>query len=399
MNRKLLAKMPSTPSVGTLAQKHLPALEALRGLAALFVTSFHAVGWLYADKLRTGGIDFSGYPYLFFTREGAVGVDVFFLLSGFIMIYTTSYAHKIGAMKFLLKRMARILPLYWFCLTAYWILITPATPSIEVVRAAFLFPSSNSSPPFFGYSILNVAWTLTYELLFYGFFAFALLLPSRRLPRGISIALILLASVVGLQLWLGGYVTLSPYDSPMSDGDNPERALIGMMANPLFIYFAIGALLGEGYLILKSHPAELTRHTRLLRLSAAALALISPLIYFKLPAKHGLFGVGASAITIFITFIISDLIGNPIRWKAIAKIGKWSYSIYLVHPIVGAFISLKFPGFWQTGLTIGAYLIFMAITIAIAALLHTHLERPVMDWARDRLKSTGRMGGSTPIPS
>ncbi len=381
--------MPSTPSSAAVVQKYLPALEALRGLAALFVASFHAVGWLYADQLSAGGVDVHGYPYMFFIRTGALGVEMFFLLSGFIMIYTTSYVHKVGPREFLLRRMARILPLYWFCLTAYWVLITPTTPSIEVVKAAFLLPVSNSAPPFFGYSILNVAWTLTYELLFYGFFAFALLFPSRRMPRGISICLLLTASVFGLQWWLGGYVTLSPYDSPLLDGDSVGTALIGMLANPLFIHFAIGALLGEGYMILRTHPAKLAQYTRVLRLSATALAIISPLIYFGLPAQHGIFGVGASAITIFLTFTIADLLGNPIRWRATDSIGKWSYGIYLVHPIVGAFMVFKFPSFWQTDPAIGAYLVFVGITIAIASLLHAGLERPVMDWARDQF--TGDM--------
>lgn len=360
------------------SRKYLPALEALRGLAALLVASLHFAGLLYGEQVRDGTFDTEGFTFLFLTRAGPFGVEVFFFLSGFIMVYTTDSA-KGAAAGFLLRRILRIMPLYWLCLAAYWVLITPASPPVEILKSAFLLPKVNSGPPFFGYSTLPVAWSLTYEMLFYAVFALAIRLSSRLLPVGMIVTLLLLSSVIGLQLWMGGSVTLVPSASPLLAGQGELQAIIGVLANPLFVHFVIGTLAGEMYKALGSHPDKVIGSRNALRAAIAILLIATPILYFAMPNRHGLLGIGASAFSMFVAFALTDLLGEPIKLRVAVWMGQWSYGIYLIHPIVFESIS---PGYWRTGSPVSSFLTYLAVTIALASLAHALVERPFINLAR-----------------
>lgn len=363
------------------SRKYLPALEGLRGLAALLVAAFHFAGLLYGERVRDGSFDTEGFTFLFLTRAGPFGVEVFFFLSGFIMVYT-SYSGKGAASGFLFRRILRVMPLYWLCLAAYWGLITPASPPIEILKSAFLLPTVNAGPPFFGYSTLPVAWPLSYEMLFYAVFALAIRLSSPRLTIGMIVTLMLLSAVFGLQLWIGGYLTLIPSGSPILAGQGEWRALTGMLANPLFLHFVIGVLVGEAFMALSADPEKLRGNRSALRAAIAILLVATPLLYFALPNHHGLLGVGASALAMFVAFALTDLLGEPITVRATVWMGQWSYGVYLLHPIVGFFTEAIAPGYWRTGSPIGSFFIFISITFLLAALLHAWEERPFIDLAR-----------------
>jgi exopolysaccharide production protein ExoZ len=133
-------------------------LQLLRGIAAIAVIIFHGFG--------SSGIFILGKH----------GVDLFFVLSGFIILYI-HYADigvKKAVLPFLKKRLTRIFPIYWLITLAYIVLVTIFSQSISfdyVIHSLLLLPQENDP-------IIGAAWTLEFEVLFY--LIFCLLMFSRK---------------------------------------------------------------------------------------------------------------------------------------------------------------------------------------------------------------------------
>lgn len=138
------------------------SLQILRGIAALLVVFYHARlvfdiphdSWFYA---------LSGIGY--------AGVNLFFIISGFIMCYTTD--RRTGPLKFMGRRLVRIAPLYWLILLFHAGFHSLTDP--QTYLSMLFIPLSVQSPPFLGFAAWTVGWTLNYEMFFYPVFALSLL--------------------------------------------------------------------------------------------------------------------------------------------------------------------------------------------------------------------------------
>jgi exopolysaccharide production protein ExoZ len=163
-------------------------LQNLRALAALSVVVAHLES---AHVLGAHLIT----PYL---RYGAVGVDIFFVISGFITIYASRglFGSDQGPHAFLGRRIARIVPIYWLMTVAH---ITTMFafgygPLIELDRVvcSFLFlPFAYGGLP-----INGVGWTLNFEMFFYVVFA-GTLIAKRRIAVATIAAIFTLLAVAG----------------------------------------------------------------------------------------------------------------------------------------------------------------------------------------------------------
>ncbi|MEF8755275.1 MAG: acyltransferase [Accumulibacter sp.] len=171
-------------------QARLHSLQALRGVAALLVMLYHT-GTLYA--VHTGEVLWQNV-----FRAGFAGVDVFFVLSG--VVICSAHAGDIGrperALRFAIRRAFRLLPVYWLVVAMKVLKDGASVPLATLVGAILLLPVPK---PY-----ITVAWTLSYEILFYTLFLVCILLPWGRYA-----ALPLLALVVLPLLPLTG-----PADSP-----------------------------------------------------------------------------------------------------------------------------------------------------------------------------------------
>ena len=172
-----------------MPERQVENLQILRAFAALNVVVFHAIG-----SSNNYGFEAVVFPVL--GQWGTSGVDVFFVLSGFIMVYT-QLGRKRSPLSFILGRIYRIVPLYWL-LTIFYVLLLLLFPSLfreaefDWGRTlASLFFVNNIA--FETHPIVGVGWTLEYEMLFYLIFAAALILSSNRmvLPFSMSALLIL----------------------------------------------------------------------------------------------------------------------------------------------------------------------------------------------------------------
>nr|WP_243466002.1 acyltransferase [Sodalis glossinidius] len=148
----------------------LKTIQALRGIAAMSVLFFH-----YRFYLR--GNDASGYSlWDILFGWGIIGVDVFFVISGFIMVYTTHYYSDgwHSSTRFLLNRAARVIPLYYFCLLVAFLLggamsTFHYTEKIKNLFSALTFTvyKTNITPHYIDDDeMYNIRWTLNYEIYF-----------------------------------------------------------------------------------------------------------------------------------------------------------------------------------------------------------------------------------------
>lgn len=197
-------------------------IQYLRGVAALMVVWHHARGQL------------PGLSLLLPNGFGAHGVDLFFAISGFIMVLTTE-GKATTPWQFFKRRVVRVVPLYWlvtFTLVALILvapnLLTTVKPTPDTTLMSLLFiPHLSAGNPGMAWPILVPGWTLNYEMFFYALFALSLFAP-----KSLLLLLSMLSALVGFG-WL-----LGPFEEPM----------LKTYTSPLLLEFAGGAILGRAWI-------------------------------------------------------------------------------------------------------------------------------------------------------
>ena len=225
--------MSSTEDAGPLAPPReggfLPSLQILRFAAASMVLAHHLLLEIATPRLAMPVSDPIGF-------EWSIGVDIFFMVSGFIMCFLTwgHFGEKGYWAEFLRRRFVRVVPLYWLftSLMLALIVLAPQVISHSDVSAGRIVSSYLFYPwPRAGgdvYPILGLGWTLNYEMLFYLAYAAALLFPRRLGLCGIT-ARFLLATTFG-RFAPAGWVALR------------------FWTDPIILEFLLGVLLGWAYL-------------------------------------------------------------------------------------------------------------------------------------------------------
>ncbi|MGB3455308.1 MAG: acyltransferase, partial [Litorimonas sp.] len=203
----------------------LDTVQALRGVAATLVVIVHAVEiW----REMTGADLYPG-PW----DRGWAGVDLFFVISGFIMVWICGNPNRPRRrpVRFLADRMTRIYPLWWlYCgVMAGYFLVSygqPSAPGSEMPGgAAAHFALSMALWPTGQLPVLGVGWTLTFELAFYAVFALMLLVRPKFWPP----ILALWAAAIALS-WPEAATAALP------------GSWLGVVLNPLSLQFILGAL-------------------------------------------------------------------------------------------------------------------------------------------------------------
>lgn len=159
-----------------MQKTELVGIQYLRGFCAIAVVADHASAMAsfkkyFGEKLLDGTLE-----------HGALGVDIFFVISGFIIsiisLSENSLNPEIGVKEFFWKRFARIVPTMWVAILSYAILRHMGSSTVsdpwEYFRAFFLIPWGEVDP--------NQIWTLRHEAIFYGLFAISFLGRSTLRP-------------------------------------------------------------------------------------------------------------------------------------------------------------------------------------------------------------------------
>jgi len=276
-------------------------IQYLRAIAASLVVCHHA----FAPPAVN-----SYYRHSF----GEFGVDLFFVISGYIM-WTTTVRGRRGPVPFWAARIVRIVPLYWVYTTLFLLvaifapqaLFTEAGLDAVFVLKSYLFVPA-LHPTYGGIApVYTLGWTLNYEMFFYLVFGFSLVLARPALRFGLFAGLFVLLVLAG---WMTG----------------PRGAILSTYTNPILLEFLAGvALAALGPRLMRSAAG-----VGLAALLVAAAWLVFVVLSEAPPGRLVAFGLPAAVI------VAGALMLEPIarlRTSRLALLlGDASYSIYLAHP-------------------------------------------------------------------
>jgi len=331
-------------------------VQYLRAAAALVVMLFH----VSVLSQETWGLDPRRVDYV-----GAAGVDLFFVISGFIMAMIVDRPGRFDGRDFWVRRVARVAPAYWI-ITCFVFVLAVAAPSlfnsttadIAALVASLLFlavdTGNGSTVP-----LLVVGWTLNYEVLFYAIVAVtAGLFADRRL---------LGASAVIIALVLAGIVF------------NPANPSLNFYTNTILLEFVFGILVFRTWS--RTGSAGLSfAPVAVFALGALLLVLQweRPLVdwrafYWGVPAAAVLYG-GLGTLTF--------------RSAWLARLGDWSYALYLTHLFVITFyIKHVIPSDAMIELPWPVHYLIMTVAVfATAGIYNRFVERPLSRWVLDKLR-------------
>jgi peptidoglycan/LPS O-acetylase OafA/YrhL len=335
------------------------SIQVLRGFAAFLVVLNH----IWGISVRSTSEASLG-RLLQVEDIGGFGVDIFFCISGFIMVWTLKRGvdHAELSRRFLVARMKRIYPIYavWLALflSAVFAVNTAgfgfqsevfrgATPG-ELIRNFLLLPALPGNP---NGMFLPQAWTLVYEMYFYVVFA-ACLLAGRK-----YISYTLTAGI-------GGLLLLSHlFGHP--DRDNWTN-IAYMIGDPLVLNFLFGAFLA---LLYKRRPLVVTH-------KPAALCAMAVLVVVALYALEGprLLVLGLPALAILALTAGYEVERNPVN-DALVYVGEASYSIYIVHIFV-YFLTGKIAKVAPLPVDVTGILMSL-VAVGFGCLSYSLLERPL----------------------
>ena len=330
-------------------------IQVLRGLAALLVVFVHL-----QDLAQLGG----ARPDIFLW--GNTGVDLFFVISGLIMVQTTS-RRPTGPLGFLRNRLVRVAPLYWLVTLAVFVLAmvapgllqhTDADPLL-LLKSLLFVPYARADGTF--RPIVFLGWTLNYEMAFYVLFALGLTLPSRILRRGLPI--VFLAAVVA-----AGAIF------------RPADALAQFYTAPIVLEFAGGMILGAGLLRWVED-----RRKGQVALAAAAIALAAMLCGPSLaPNVDRAVIAGIPAMIIVGGCLIAERAGFVLRLPFLQTVGNASYSIYLTHFFVTSLVTKLAARFHLDAPAplAAAMLAALVLVIAVGIATHVWIELPLTRFFR-----------------
>jgi peptidoglycan/LPS O-acetylase OafA/YrhL len=358
MNISLKANQTDSPP------KELQGIQHLRGIAAVLVVFSHIDGMFRFPKY------FNNNTFPGWLDSGAVGVHLFFVISGFIIPYVSlknqSLEPKTTYSSFLRRRFARIIPFMWTCIVGYAVLKMfgrGTLPGIAYLRALTLFPVGEVEP--------NVIWTLRHEFLFYSVFCLTILYSVK--PRWAGLAVWFLSPF----LW---FLLISSI--PNVSVDSFVYELCNFLFSKFNILFGVGFVIGvlnmKGYLSTK----WITRHGFLVSLlSAIPLVIAAHIIGLEADRnsfwEFSIFGLLA-ALSLIIGISLENAKTISIVDKVGLKLGDASYSIYLTHSaIVSAIL-----GIWsrlQPSAPFALVLIGGSILVCLGGvLIHEFVEKPII---------------------
>jgi exopolysaccharide production protein ExoZ len=292
---------PDEKSRGTVI-----SIQFLRFIAAALVVFDHAIGGI--NQHFPGSVSNALLENAFF---GASGVHIFFVISGFVMVYTSFYNKDPNAFSpaaFLSRRAIRIYPIYILCCALYIyfdhsFLHAPLLPVVELVRSILLVPGDSAK-------IIGPGWTLAFEVYFYFCFSIAMILG---LKRGMWALTFFFLASLALRLFVDTSVQY-----------------IHILTNPLLLEFLLGAWLGYA-IVSKIHIGKVGA----LVLVALAIVWFMSGILFGLKRLPAVLMWGGPSAMLVAGAVFAE--GNrqiPSLIRKLSFLGDSSYSLYLMHVLL-----------------------------------------------------------------
>jgi peptidoglycan/LPS O-acetylase OafA/YrhL len=298
--------------------------------------------------------------------SGSSGVDIFFVISGFIMAYTTKVGGYLDWLKFISRRFIRIVPLYWIATTLKVLLVFAFIDQTHYTKidSSHIFASF----AFISYYVMGkldlpvvpAGWTLNYEMFYYLVFTTALFLKCRPL---------IFCSIIFLLLVLCGKLLVT------SGG-------ISFYSNPLIIEFVFGMMLAK---ILTREPARFDLYVGVLLIITGI-----GIIFFVAPSDWVLHnrwlvwgGAGAALVS---GLVLIENKGFSFFQKWAIRLGDSSYSLYLFHAmVIPAVIMICSKLFIRSYELL--FLLSASASLIVSYCIHIFVEKPMTQKLRANFKS------------
>lgn len=332
----------------------LQSIQALRGIACLAVVAFHYRGALAQQFPTVKQV----------LGMGAIGVDLFFILSGFVITLSVS---RMGcgfaaAGDFLKRRALRLLPAYYLLIVVNLLFggalsFLHYPEKLKAIAAALtLSVYMPQHAPFYmdDDGFLNVRWTLNYEFFFYLMMAACLFVRARWLALVGALCL----TMVVLPLVAGNELTMS------TQGYQMGYSYLNLMTNPIIWQFAVGVLIGLAY----PHMARLPLITRVPFMIAAVVLMVSH-VYSRTHAGHGLMESGAILALLLAAVAFNNDWLDRITPRWLAFVGDISFSVYLLHIVTYRVVSKRIA---DDGVTL--FVSAIAASILVGWLSYRYIE-------------------------
>ena len=304
----------------------LYSIQALRGLGAVAVVISHVL---------------TLNPLVNF-RAGAAGVDLFFVISGIVM--ALSIREGVNARSFFLRRVVRVVPLYWFMtgLTVLYVYVAHSGSVVgtEVILRSLLFlrPVDGSMP------LLYPGWSLNYEMLFYTTLTVFIFFGKYCLPLAI-----------GLFLLLGSLSSIEYFNAIY-------------FIKYYLLEFSIGLIIGCGF----KQKIQINTKVGYIFISIS-LILFAFHNHFQ---SSGFVAWGIPSVLMIVGFYAFDD-GELLKSKIVQEIGDASYSIYLVHPFV-IWACERIP---KEGRGWSILVIAILLSIIFGIVVHRWVEKPLLKFS------------------
>lgn len=334
-----------TANAASTAKNPIDAVQYLRGIAAFVVFLFH----ISSLTVATWGPSAAGIDHV-----GAAGVDLFFVISGFIMAMILSRPGDFSPREFLWRRIARVFPGYYIATIGVFVLaiMVPTAMSstsadiFKLLRSLAFFPwadQDGSTAP-----LLLVGWTLNYEVYFYALVAIvAGLFGDRGLLKtaGVLVAIVMI-----------GWITA------------PEHPTVAFYTDSILLEFAFGILAWHCHKRLQGNYAE----------TLSFFVFVGGVAFFALQHESDpgvyralVWGVPCAMI-LYGSLRMMRFSNTPLR-----LLGDWSYSFYLTHLfIIAGYIRFVMPRMPDLHLIWGAhYAIMTVVCLIVAWVFHELVEK------------------------
>jgi peptidoglycan/LPS O-acetylase OafA/YrhL len=344
-------------------------IQFLRFAAALLVVLYHA-----SAHVRATGVE-EGILFSAANAVGFAGVDVFFVISGFIMFHTTTSEQGAGsAIQFMKRRLARIYSGYWpfflIAMAVFWWARPQHWSNANLVKSFVLWPQPLPQ------ILIDVSWTLTYEMYFYLLFS-VMVLMGMRWRTALLVGLLILT--LGFNIYrhwvLQGFSTENLYLLGFYDQ---------FLTSPFLIEFFAGALLAYG---MKKDNVRFGWLILGLGVTGFAFAGWANIFVFDGGIEQGFHVVprvllfGAPSLLLVAGLVILERTGHTAPEKFSLSAGGASYALYLCHTLffvatmkLGIYAAMSEFSAWQVQ---AVYLLYV-IGIVIFSMSHYRwVEKPL----------------------
>ncbi|PTR34332.1 hypothetical protein C8J98_102520 [Luteibacter sp. OK325] len=351
-------------------------LQALRGVAALLVVFLHD-----REALKVAGLD-GAFEAMF---PLGMGVDLFFLISGFIMVLTTrGFDGSLGyAWRFLVKRFVRIWPIYAIVTVAYVAVGQHGVQGfrepgvlVQALEGLLFIPHDPVHFPLYFQMTVGVAWTLCFEFGFYVVFAAAMLFGKYR--------------YLALAAWFATTLVVVPVVQGTLDFSVSSLHIVHglrytvLALNPIVWDFVLGMLAGWIYM----SSLRVDRRVLIGVVTAASLLIVVVGWHaLGLVNFHGPRGWGLLMAIAFLGVVLSAKV-RPFQVPArMVWLGDVSYSLYLIHVLAFIVVTAAVAQCGLSGPVAGfsRFVLQPALALIMAAAMYRYVEAPLSGWLRSVL--------------